>query len=98
MATVKWLPEALVDIERLHSFLFDKNPKAAAEAAAIILRSATLLESSPRIGRPMSDETDRRELFAAYGAGAYVIRYKLVGTSPVIFRVWHSKEYREAAI
>lgn len=94
MATVKWLPEALADIERLYGFLYDKNPKAAAEIAAIILRAEALLESTPRIGRPMPDETGRRELFTAYGAGAYVLRYKLVAANPVIIRVWHSRENR----
>ena len=94
MAKVKWLLEALEDIERLHKFLYDKSPEAAAGAAKTILQAATLLESSPQIGRPMQDDTGRRELFAAYGAGAYVLRYKLVDKTPIIIRVWHSREHR----
>ena len=94
MAILKWLPEALTDIERLYTFLYDKNPHAATEATKIIIRTAKILETNPKIGRPMPDDTGRRELFAAYGAGAYVLRYKLVGTSPVVIRVWHSRENR----
>ncbi len=92
MAAVKWLPEALGDIERLHAFLYEKSPKAAAGAAQTILSAGSLLQTNPRIGRPMSDETDRRELFATYGAGAHVLRYKLVGEDPFIIRVWNNRE------
>lgn len=96
MPTVKWLPEALTDINRLYSFLKDKDADAAANAARCILEGATLLKSSPRIGRPMPDETGRRELFVAFGAGAYVLRYMLEDkNTPVVIRVWHSRENRQ---
>ena len=95
MPTVKWLPEALADIERLHSFLNSKNPEAAARAATAILGGARLLKTTPRIGRPMPDETNRRELFMAFGAGAYVIRYIPEDVDTVVvIRVWHSREDR----
>lgn len=94
MATIKWLPEAVADVNRLHGFLFDKSPEAASAAAKTILRASALLVKNPRIGRPMPDETGRRELFTAYGAGAYVLRYKLAKEKPVIVRVWHSRENR----
>ena len=94
MAAVKWLPEAVADVGRLHSFLQGKNPEAASAAAKTILKATDLLVRDPRIGRPMPDETGRRELFIAYGAGAYVLRYKLAGKNPVIIRVWHSRENR----
>lgn len=92
---IRWLPEALTDVERLHTFLYDKNSEAAGRAAATILEGARLLKISPRIGRPMPDETGRRELIMAFGAGAYVIRYCLQSdTTVVIIRVWHNREDR----
>jgi plasmid stabilization system protein ParE len=94
MATVKWLPGAITDIERLHKFLYDKSPEAASQAAKLILHAATILKAHPLVGRPMPDATDRRELFAAYGAGAYVLRYKLTKNDVIIIRVWHSREQR----
>jgi plasmid stabilization system protein ParE len=95
VAEIKWLPEALVDVDRLYRFLLDKDPEAAARVAGHILEGARHLATSPRIGRPMPDDTGRRELFVAFGAGAYVLRYILEkeGT-PVVIRVWHSKESR----
>ncbi len=96
MAQVKWLPEAIKDIDRLYKFLQAKNSTAAARAAGCILEGSTLLKTSPRVGRPMPDETGRRELFVAFGAGAYVLRYML-GTdkSVIVIRVWHSRENRQ---
>lgn len=95
MVIVKWLPEALDDIKRLHAWLKDKDGQAAARAAACILQGAQLLKRTPRIGRPMPDDTGRRELFVAFGASAYVLRYMLTkNDSVVVIRVWHSKEDR----
>ena len=95
MPQVKWRPRAVSDIERLHAFLYEKDKAAANKVAYVISQGAVLLETSPRIGRPMSDRTARRELFLAFGAGAYVLRYVLVDDNTVvIIRVWHSKETR----
>jgi plasmid stabilization system protein ParE len=95
MAKLKWLPEAVDDFERLYFFLLDKDTDAANNAARNMLKGADLLKVTPRIGRPMPDEGDRRELFLAFGAGAYVIRYKLESADMVvIIRIWHSRENR----
>lgn len=95
MAQVKWRPKALDDLERLHTFLRNKDVGAASKAARTILLGVTLLETSPRIGRPMSDGTDRRELFIPFGGGAYVLRYILATDDVVVMiRVWHNREER----
>jgi plasmid stabilization system protein ParE len=92
---VKWLPEALADVDRLHKFLKQKHPEAAARAARTILDGDDLLANNPDLGRPMDDDTGRRELFLAFGSGAYVLRYKHdTDRTPVIIRVWHSREQR----
>lgn len=89
---VEWLPEAAKDVERLHAFLELKNKRAASNAVKCILDGINILKNSPNIGRPMDDETGRRELFLPYGAGAYVLRYKTTNEVVVIIRAWHSKE------
>lgn len=97
MAEVKWLPEALDDLERLFAFLREKNPAAAARAAQTILDGADLLLTSPRLGRPMPDRTQRRELFLPFASSAYVLRYLLEDdATPVIIRVWHNREVRDS--
>ena len=43
----------------------------------------------------MDDENIRRELYVAFGAGAYVIKYRIEAKdSVVIIRIWHSRENR----
>jgi plasmid stabilization system protein ParE len=92
---VVWRERALKDIDRLYNFLFEKNEDAAMNAAQVILRGSSLLEESPRIGRPMADGTGRRELFIPFGAGYYVLRYFFVNEVVVIVRVWHGREDRK---
>jgi plasmid stabilization system protein ParE len=95
MSAVKWLPEAFDDLKRLIDFLKSKNPDAAARAAVTIREGADLLATSTSIGRPMNDDTRRRELIIPFSAGAYVLRYKIdADGAAVIVRVWHSKERR----
>jgi plasmid stabilization system protein ParE len=92
---IKWLPDALADVERLYAFLQEKSPDAAARAARVILDGAGLLKSNPEIGRPMEDDTGRRELVLSFGASAFVLRYMWDRhDTVVIIRVWHSKESR----
>lgn len=96
MAQIKWLPEAITDLHRLHSFLKEHDQKAAENAAGRILEGIQLLKATPRLGRPTSDDDkDRRELFMSFGAGSYVIRYRFENkVDVIIIRIWHSKENR----
>lgn len=91
-----WLPEALEDIQRLHGFLAEKNLQAARNAILCIQAAGRQLENFPEIGRPMRDGNQRREVFVAFGAGAYVLRYRLDAQDrAVVIRVWHTREWRE---
>ena len=95
MAELKWLPEAVSDLRRLHSFLQEHDQQAANKASGRILEGTRLLKATPRIGRPMADVPNGRELFMSFGAGAYVIRYTLESDDIVtIIRIWHSRENR----
>jgi plasmid stabilization system protein ParE len=95
MPKVKWLQEAVDDVNSLYEFLSTKGPEAATSAVVAILKGARLLIEHPRLGRPMADETERRELFVSFGAGAYVLRYRLEDAMTVtIIRIWHSRENR----
>jgi plasmid stabilization system protein ParE len=96
MANVTWLPEAIADIQRLHAFLKDKNPHAAMRAALVINAGAEILKGVLHAGKPMDDDSGRRELFLSFGASAYVLRYKIENEdTAVIIRVWHSREMRD---
>ncbi|HUC89884.1 MAG TPA: type II toxin-antitoxin system RelE/ParE family toxin [Patescibacteria group bacterium] len=90
-----WRERALEDISRLYDFLSEKNQEAARKTAQVILRGSSLLKDTPRLGRPMADGTDRRELFIPFGSGFYVLRYFLTSDTVIIVRVWHGRESRE---
>ncbi len=93
MPNLRWLPEALQDLERLHDFLADISPDAAQRAMAAVLAGSNRLADHPRLGKPLDD--NRREWFVPFGAGAYVLRYRLdADDCPVVIRVWHSRENR----
>ena len=89
-----WLPEARADVQRLFDFLVEASPSNAAAALRIIRGGAARLLEHPRIGRRMDDETERRELILPFGAGVYVLRYRIEGETIVILRVWHGREDR----
>ena len=92
---IVWRERALADIQRLYEFLYEKDENAARRAAKVILQGSLLLETSPRIGRPMVDDSQRRELFIPFGSSFYILRYFLENDKIVIIvRVWHSKENR----
>ena len=96
MSQIKWLPEALADFERLHEFVHGHSPDAAARVAQTLLDGAQLLRTSPALGRLMPDDSERRELFLPFGAGAYVLRYRLQTPEiVVVIRIWHSRENRD---
>lgn len=92
---VSWLPEALGDIERLYRFLLERDALAAERAMRTISSGSDKLQDLPEIGRPLDDGTGRRELIIPFGAGAYILRYRIHRNAVVIIRVWHNREPRD---
>jgi plasmid stabilization system protein ParE len=93
---LRYLQAALDDIDRLHAFLAEKNPDAAAAAARKIRDAAqSLIESSPERGTPIG-HSGFRQLFVQFGRSAYVIRYRanMARGELVVVRVWHGRERR----
>ena len=94
MATVRWLPEALDDLKRLHAFIEPHSPDAAKRAVNTLIDTAETLAEFPEKGRPWDLEMDFRELSVRFGARGYVIRYRFVDDEAIIVRVWHALEDR----
>jgi len=91
---VRWLPEAWQDTQRLYDFLLNQDPGAAVRAMNILQDGADRLADMPEIGRPMGDNTGRREFYLPFGSSAYVLRYMIDDGTVVIIRVWHGREHR----
>lgn len=91
-----WSPGALDDVEELIRFLDSSTGDITVgnRAASLILEAADRLVEQPHIGKPTRD--DMREWFAVFGAGAYVLRYRITPADDIlVVRVWHSREDRD---
>ena len=95
MARIEWTEEAREDLGRIARFLWEKDQEVANRATSEILKGIRLLKTSPRLGRPVGDETERRALSIPFGSGAYIVHYILRDPETVVvLRLWHSREVR----
>lgn len=90
---VEWLEPATAGLERLYSFLAEKNEEAARAAIRAIRDKAILLENFPNAGRPADDlEPEQRELLIPFGVSGYVLLYRVEKNKVYILAVRHQKE------
>jgi plasmid stabilization system protein ParE len=95
LAEVRWSIRAAQDIDRLYRFLAEKDAEVAGRAVEAIQAAGRRLQRFPLLGRLTGDSRRTREVFAAFGDGAYALRYRIDRERVVfIFRVWHSREKR----
>jgi plasmid stabilization system protein ParE len=73
VATLRWAPVALDDLERLAEFLRETDLAAARETIALILKGIRVLQEHPLIGRPL--HVNRRELVIFRGRTGYLAQY-----------------------
>jgi toxin ParE1/3/4 len=83
---VVWTDPALDELERVHEYLVDRNPRAAARVAGELRAAGDSLEHFPRRGRRVAG-TVMRELVTSLD---YVIRYQIHGDVVEILRVRHT--------
>ena len=92
MATLRFTPAALLDLERLATFLRESDPAAAAETIPVILEALKVLAAYPLVGRPI--DMKRRELVVFRGRTGYLVQYsfRLAQDEAVILAVRHQRE------
>ena len=62
-------------LERCRQFLTAKHPQATRRAGLSIEHQFALLEADPKIGRPLDDLPELRELVIPFGDSGYVALY-----------------------
>lgn len=93
MPRLKWSPNALRDIARLHDFLSSKSRDAARRAVKAIRQGIKILGTNPEAGRPVDElPAEFREWIIEFGQGAYVVLYHFAGKEVVILAVRHGRE------
>jgi len=92
LATLRFTPAALADLERLALFLRESDPAAAIETIPIILDGLKLLATHPLIGRPV--DAQRRELLVFRGRSGYAALYSFLPLADevVVLAVRHQRE------
>ena len=93
MPHLKWTPQSLRDVARLHEFLAEKSLDAAQRAVKAIRQGVKLLGKFPEMGRPVEElPTEFREWMIEFGSGSYVALYRYDGKEVVILAVRHGRE------
>jgi plasmid stabilization system protein ParE len=88
-------PDAVMDIERLRTFLDRNNPGAARRALASIWTAIDRLQQFPTLGMPTED-AEIRQIVIRFGASGYIVRYAILAetTDILVTRIWHGRESR----
>ena len=89
---LRWTTSARSDLARLHEFLVESNPRAAAVAVRHVIAGTKRIPAHPRLGqrlRGFSGREVRRLLI-----GDYEVRYELAGKDVFVLRIFHTREDR----
>lgn len=89
---IVWTGKALSDLDRLHAFLAESNPPAAARTIQALVLAPDRLKDYPRMGERLDvflPQEVRRILI-----GRYEMRYEITTQTIPILRIWHTREDR----
>ena len=89
---VQWTEKALIDIERVYTFLAQYDRDAAVALALRLDSAPDKLLVHPRLGERVEAYVTKE--VRKLTIGRYVMHYEAVGDQIVILRVWHSRELR----
>lgn len=92
MREIIWLDSSLDDMVRLRTFIGKENLLAAQKAAKAIKEAANRLIAAPLIGKPVTDLAPYRDLLTRFGAGGYVLRYRIEAETIYIVHIRHYRE------
>jgi plasmid stabilization system protein ParE len=90
---IRLSPVAVLDVERLRTYLDQNNPDVAQRALARIWTAIERLQEFPALGTPTKDP-DVRQIVIRFGASGYIVRYIAKPNDIVVTRIWHGRETR----
>lgn len=93
--SIRLVPDAEADFDRLSAFLAGRSPAAASPAGEAIVAGIRSLSEYPYLGRRVGDG-GRRELIIPFARSASIVRYLVEGDEVIVVRVFHGLEERPA--
>jgi toxin ParE1/3/4 len=84
---IKWIRQALLDLEEVEAFIARDNPAAAAETVLGIARAVSLLQEQPGLGRA-GRVPGTRELVIP--DSPYIVPYRVKDNIVQVLRVYHA--------
>jgi plasmid stabilization system protein ParE len=89
--TVALTPGALSDLDRLDTFLREKNPAAADKMQSAFDAAFTRLAENPFDSPALASKTPRART-VRFGKGGYICLYEVRGRTVLIARLFHDRE------
>lgn len=84
---IRWLSSALMELDRIHGYIAQENPKAAVQVFRRIHKATRQLALFPNGGRPGHVEGTRELVVSGL---PYVVVYRVEDDSVQILRVFHT--------
>lgn len=89
---VVWVSRASSDLARLHEFLVEVNPRAAAKVVRDLVAGPRRLLHAPRLGERLAAYAPRE--IRRMVVGDYELHYEIADETIYVLRVWHAREDR----
>jgi addiction module RelE/StbE family toxin len=86
-----WDDRALDELDFIADYIARDNPRAARRVVEYIRNAATLLESSPELGRAIAEEGVREFILTRY---PYILVYENLETEVRVLAVFHHSQQR----
>ena len=84
---IKWLRQALLDLDEVESYIARNNPAAAAEVVTKVVKAVSMFEQQPGLGRP-GRVPGSKELVVP--DTPFIVPYRVKDGFVQVLRVYHS--------
>jgi len=91
MVQIVYTQEAIEDLQRLRTFIAEKNPLSAQRIARDLIRRIKALQEMPMMGRPVASAPEP-EVIRDMVFGNYTVRYAIHAQTLAILKFWHHYE------
>lgn len=91
---IRFSPQSVADLKRLHDFLVCHDPQVARTTALNLQSAITRFAEQPRMGRVVEGLESAGEV-REFVFGRYVVRYLVRTEAVYVLRIWHAREERK---